>query len=183
MNISEVKNLVEGATYEKQVGMLEKICEKSGNCVMNGYLGSSVTNISYDNLGNLEFQSKHRCENLVTSSTGALLSGSMLVKQIQEDGDKKCTQLFSWKRDGSSYTYIAFNNEKVLDMTYERLKAYYPDFLKEDVDFKLSSLNIPMDNVTDIKMTQGVEPLITAQSMVDELYSTDDNKLSSSFIL
>lgn len=183
MNISEVKKLVEGATYEKHVETLEKLCERSGNCVMNGYLGSSVTNIAYDHLGNLEFQSEHKSGDLLTTSMGTLLDGSMLVKQIQDDGRKRDFQLFSWKRDGSCYTYVAFDNEEVLNMTYEKLKAFYPDFLETNVDLELASLQIPMDNVMDIKMEQEIEPIITPKSMVDEAYSSNDNQLSSSFIL
>lgn len=183
MNISEVRKLVEGATYEKQVGILEELCEKTGDCVMNGYLGSSVTNIAYDGLGNLEFQSEHRCGNLLTNSTGVLLDNSLLVKQTQDDGNRRNLQLFSWKMDGSSYTYVAFDNEEVLDMAYEKIRAYYPHFLNEDVDLELAQLQIPMDNVMDIKVSQDVEPLITVQSIVDEACSSNDNQLGSSFIL
>lgn len=183
MNISEVKKLVEGATYENQIAVLEGLCERSGDCVMNGYLGSSVTNIAYDDLGNLEFQSEHKSGNLITTSTGSLLAGSMVVKQIQDNGEKRHAQLFSWKTDGSSYTYVAFDREDVLDMTYEKLKAFHPDFLEEEVDLQLASLQIPMDNVMDIKVAQDVAPLITAQSMVDEVYSESGDQLASSFIL
>ena len=48
MNICEVKNLVVGASYEKKIEVLENLYSYSGDCVMNGYLGSSVLNISYD---------------------------------------------------------------------------------------------------------------------------------------
>lgn len=144
--------MVEGATYEAQVGVLQELCEKTGDCAMNGYLGSSVTNISYDQLGNLEFQSKHRIGNLLTDSTGVLLYGSLLVKQTQVDGNKRDLQLFSWKRDGSGYTYIAFDNEDVLNVAYEKIRTYHPDFLNTDVNLDLEQLQISMDNVMDIKV-------------------------------
>ena len=58
MNISEVRTLVEGASYEEKITILEDISERVGDCPEIGYLGSSVSNISMDENGKLEFQSE-----------------------------------------------------------------------------------------------------------------------------
>ena len=51
MNISEVRTLVEGASYEEKITILEDISERVGDCPEIGYLGSSVSNISMDENG------------------------------------------------------------------------------------------------------------------------------------
>ena len=42
MNISEVRDLLEGASYEGEIEVLETIWNYVGDSVLNGYLCSSV---------------------------------------------------------------------------------------------------------------------------------------------
>ena len=53
MNISEVKSLVEGASYEEKINILENISERVGDCSEIGFLGSSVSTISGINLSGI----------------------------------------------------------------------------------------------------------------------------------
>jgi hypothetical protein len=57
MNISDVKKMLIGASYEDELEVLESIYEYAGDDVMNGYLGSSIMTVSYDSFGKVEFDS------------------------------------------------------------------------------------------------------------------------------
>ena len=71
MNISDIKNLVSGASYENEIEVLENICEYAGDCQMNGYLGSSVLSISKDRKGRVEFESCFEGEYSTFESTSS----------------------------------------------------------------------------------------------------------------
>lgn len=176
MNISEVKRLVIGASYEKEIEVLETICEYAGDCVMNGYLGSAVSSISYDENGKVEFDSEYECDGLVTKSTGAVLDSSVVIKQVQEQDSKKYYQLFSWKQDGTSYSYLAFDSEEVLQQAYNGLKNSSREFLDDNISQTLEELGVSFDNVMDVKVAQDVEQ----QSIsVDDLLDAYDESLVS----
>lgn len=185
MNISEVRKQIVGASYEKDVEVLEKLYNNTGNCVMNGFLGSSITNISYDDIGKLEFQSVHMADDLTTISTGVVLDAAVVIRQTQENDRNKYSQIFSWKKDGSSYTYIAFDQEDVMGYAYEQIKRYHPKFLGENIDQDLRELGIPFDNIMDVKVSQKVENVDTVSSMVDEAmnYTTNSNMANTPLML
>ena len=69
MNISEVRDLLEGASYEGEIEVLETIWNYVGDSVLNGYLGSSVETVSFDEGGRLEFDSRFESDDVVTLST------------------------------------------------------------------------------------------------------------------
>lgn len=175
MNISNVRRQISGASYEPQVEILEDIYEKAGNCVMNGYLGSAVTNISYDENGLVEFQSQHMVADLLTESTGAVLRDSVIIKQMQKNSEGEVAQLFSWKKDGSKYTYIGFNNVDSMNFAYNQIKQFCPYYLEGNLvpDFKY--LNIPLDSILSVKC--GQEPIRkdTAVSLVDDAVEMNDS--------
>ena len=122
MNISEVKNLVQGASYEGKIEVLEDIFQRSGDCIENGYLGSSVSSISYDEFGRLEFQSEHFENGIIVTSSGAVLDDSVIIMQVQENDNSKLLSLYSWKRDGSNYTYLALDSLSALEKAYIEIK-------------------------------------------------------------
>lgn len=171
MNISDVKRQVEGASYENEVGVLETICNKAGDVVTNGFLGSSVTNISYDPYGKVEFESENNYGGIETKSIGAVLDDSVIIKQTQKQDNNTYAQLFSWKKDGSSFTFIALDNEDTLNLAYNNIKIRYPKFLGENIEQELNELDIPIDKVMNVKVAQQVETAITAASMLDEAES------------
>ena len=64
MNIIDVKNMYSGSKYEGKLDRAVRLFEKTGDDVKSGYLGSVITNIGFDNLGNFEFSSEHMASNL-----------------------------------------------------------------------------------------------------------------------
>lgn len=176
MNISDVKKMFVGASYEEEIDVLESIYEYAGDDVMNGYLGSSVSAISYDENGEVEFESNYQNGEYKTISVGAVLDNSVLIKQVQECGDKDFCQLISWKKDGSSYTNIVFDTVESMKSAYEKLKKSNDDFLEEGIHQLFDDLDISFDNIMNIKTSQRVEQ----QSIsVDDLLDAYDESLGS----
>lgn len=178
MNISEVKNLIEGASYENKIQTLEDICERVGDCQELGYLGSAVSNICYDDLGILEFQSEKVSSDLIIKSTGAILEESVVIKQIQESDSCRLLQLYSWKLDGSKYTYLTFDSKLALEKAYSQMKKYNIGFLAENLDDDLQKMEIGYRDIMDIKVAIGVPE----KQKTNELEILDFDKLLTSFV-
>ena len=169
MNICEVKNLVVGASYEKEIEVLEGLYNYAGDCVMNGYLGSSVLNISYDKNNHLEFESLNEVDDLVTKSVGAVLDDCVIIRQVQQQSEKELYQLYSWKKDGSCYTYLAFDSNEVLDKVYNGIKKNNIEFLDDNINQVLEDLGVLFDNIMNIKISQEV-----VQQSIDVVELLDD---------
>lgn len=175
MNICEVKNLVVGASYEKEIEVLENLYSYAGDCVMNGYLGSSVVNISYDDNNHVEFESLHEIDDLITSSVGAVLSECVIIKQVQQQKEKELYQLYSWKKDGSCYTYLVFDSKDILEKVYNSIKKNNIDFLDDNVNQVLEYVNVSFENVMNIKIAQEVvQQSIDVVELLED-YSDSEN--------
>lgn len=179
MKISEVKARAEGTTYEKEIDVLENIYRQTGDCAESGFLGF-INDIYYDDYGHIEFETNNQVSDLKTRTVGAVLDGSVIIKQVQENKTNKFAQMFSWKKDGSSYTYVAFDNEKVMNHAYISIKKFHPEFLGENIDRTFLSLGVPFDNIMDVKLSQKVKSSVTATSMVSEV-SNNSSEDSNSF--
>ena len=87
MNISEVRDLLEGASYEGEIEVLETIWNYVGDSVLNGYLGSSVETVSFDEDGRLEFDSRFETEEVLKKHNLPDLDPDLLVdeKELEEE--------------------------------------------------------------------------------------------------
>lgn len=156
MNISEVKSLVEGASYEEKITIFENISERVGDCSEIGFLGSSVSTISYDEFNNVEFQSEKNTNGLLIKSTGAVLENSVIIMQVQENDNSKLMQLYSWKLDGSKYTYLTFDSFLALEKAYLEIKKCNKGFLAENLDSDLQEIGISYRDIMDVKVAISV---------------------------
>ena len=179
MNISEVKKLVEGASYEEKVDVLEMITERVGDCVEIGYLGSSVSNISYDEFGNVEFQSEKRAKDIVTKSSGTVLDESVIIMQVQESDTSRLLQLYSWKLDGSKYTYLTFDSKLALEKAYLEIKKQNVGFLAENLDDNLQKLDISYRDIIDVKVAIAVPE---RKQQLEEVEVLDFDNLLTLFV-
>ena len=178
MNISEVKNLIEGASYEDKVEILENIVERVGDTVEVGFLGSSVSNISYDENGILEFQSEKKICGEKITSTGAVLEDSVTIMQIQENNSNRLLQLYSWKADGSKYTYLTFDSLLAMENAYCEIKKQNIGFLAECIDEDLQKIGVSYRDIMDIKVAISVLP----KEHKHEVEILDFEKLLASFV-
>lgn len=178
MNISEVKSLVAGASYEEKLAVLETICKRTGDCLENGYLGSSVTNISYDEFEHVEFESENLTNNTTTQSCGTVLDESVVIMQTQELKDNKLYQLYSWNLEGTSYTYFAFDSKAALEKAYTAIKKANKGFLAKNLDNDLQELGIAYRDIMNVKVAVKVQQVQTHE---EEVVQTTCNELLTSF--
>lgn len=179
MNISEVKKLVEGASYEEKLDVLERIYQYAGDCLENGYLGSSVANISFDEFGRVEFQSEHLSEDVVTKSSGAVLDESVIIMQVQETQDNRLLHLYSWKCDGTGYTYLAFDSMAALEKAYNGIKKANMGFLAENLDDNLQELGISYRDIMNVRVAVKVTQV---QSQEEQLNESTQVEMLTSFV-
>ena len=167
--------------YQKEIEALENLYNHAGNCVMNGYIGSSIDDISYDEAGKVEFHSVYQKGDLVTVSTGAILENSIVIKQMQTEKKKNYYQMFSWNKEGDMYTYLAFDDQKALDHAYQQIKKQ-DLFLGEDTQYDLLQLGVPFDHVMDVRSCQKTgEDFLS--SMIAEYESPLDDVENSKIII
>ena len=177
MNISEVRQLVEGASYEEKIQILENICERVGDCLENGYLGSAVANISYDEFDRVEFQSEKVMADANIKSSGAVLDNSVIIMQSQITENSKLLQLYSWKLDGSCYTYLTFDSILALEKAYTEIKKQNKGFLAENLDSDLQELGISYRDIMDVKVA-----ISTQKQYVEEVETLEFERLETSFV-
>jgi hypothetical protein len=178
MNINEVnKDLLDSKKIE--ITLLSKLYSNNGNCIQDGFVGDSISNLDVDDSNNLEFNTFKNYNGLDIYSYGTVLDNSVLIKQIQKNGEKTHNQLFSWDVDDNSYTYVVFDNEKSLDDAYNKIKAFKVNLNNEDISLLFGKLDISFDNVAQILLNQKVNIL---SSMVDESYQ-DNIYNEASFVM
>ena len=146
------------------VTLLGKLYETSGNCMMNGFIGDSITSYSFDENGNLEFVSSKRDSKSQIDSTGAVLSDSIVIKQIQKADNASYNHLFSWDVDNSLYTYILFDDVDAMNKCYDNIKRNNSNLCVGDISSTLSQLDVSFDSISQILLNQKVE---NAASLLD----------------
>lgn len=170
MDILQIKDMCEGATYAKDLDVLERLFNNTGDCVMNGYLGSGIQNISVDSLSHLEFESFKSAGDLETISTGCVLTDSVLIKQTQRRKNESFHQIFSWNGELNSYLWLQFNDVDAMDYSYERIKTFDESLDNSDLIQQLGKMGIPMDNISKV----GSESVSSLNDMVDEVLDVND---------
>ena len=179
MNISEVKQLVEGASYESKIDILENIVNRVEDCSEIGFLGSSVSNISYDDLGNFEFQTEKSTYYTSIKSVGTVLEESVVIMQVQESNNGRLLQLYSWKLDGSKYTYLTFDSKLALEKAYLEIKKQNVGFLAENLDDNLQKLDISYRDIIDVKVAIAVPE---RKQQLEEVEVLDFDNLLTLFV-
>ena len=171
-------NAIDWESYNNDnIGVLKTLYKNSGSCVMNGYLGDSVSSFSLDENGNLEFTSNKTVGDIATSSTGAILNNTVLIKQVDKQKDRTHHQLFSWDVPGNQYSYLLFSDGKSLDDCYEKLKNGDICLCGSDVSTIFKDNNISFDNISQILLDQKVD------SVKDMFDAQDDFVGKTSFTL
>ena len=183
MNIIEARELYTDSEHLKKLDELCNFYKKVGNEVTAGYLGSMISNIRFDDMGDLEFQTLHAASNLETLSTGALLNDGVVIRQIQRTPQEKFFQLFSWNKDYTKYTYVLFDSLMAADIAYDIIKAADTNLCQENVADALRSLRIPIDNILQVKENvevNGIGKLEFSSNGGD--YSSSQSALSAKVI-
>lgn len=174
MDILQVKKMCSGATYTKDLEVLEKLFERTGDRNMNGYLGSGIQNILFDDFSHLEFESNKQVGDLETISKGCVLPESVLISQVQKNKDNTYYQLFSWNDEMNAYTWLEFDSYDAMSYSYQRIKAFEEELCSGDLTEKLKKMNIPLDNIASVKVNEQINNDL--KSMVDESVEMRENE-------
>lgn len=174
MNLVSVIENKNFGSNQKELEELYQFYQLVGDRVESGYLGSSIDNIQKDENGKLFVSTQNLSGSCYTKSKTTLLDHSFLVQQIQEKGDQKYYQLFSWDKSGEKYTYVEFDNEESLNSCCNGIRKYVSDPLGVQVETIMRQLQIPKDHIMNVKINQSspnvVQNLITSESKdTDEL--------------
>ena len=141
------------------IGVLRTLYKNSGSCVMNGYIGDSISNFSLDEKGNLEFKSEKNIGDVSINSTGVILSDSVLIKQIEKKKDRSSYQLFSWDVPRNQYSYLLFSDNETLEDSYKKLKDNNICLCGNDVPTIFKNHDISFDNISQILLDQNVDSI------------------------
>ena len=173
MEISEVRNSFIGTERQKDINTLSELLNKNGNCLMNGYLGEKQINYSFDQEGNLEFNTQINSGVAFINSTGVVYNDNVVIKQSERKDGISSYQLISWSVKNNNYDYIVFDNSVSLDNCYQKIKSLKVDLSNEDIYNKFLELEISFDNVALVWLKQKVDSLSV---MLNDKESSISNK-------
>ena len=173
MVICEVRNSFIGTERQKDINTLSELLNKNGNCLMNGYLGEKQINYSFDQEGNLEFNTQINSGDAFINSTGVVYNDNVVIKQSEIKDGISSYQLISWSVKNNNYDYIVFDNSVSLDNCYQKIKSLKVDLSNEDIYNKFLELEISFDNVALVLLKQKVDSLSV---MLNDKESSISNK-------
>lgn len=176
MNVSELKDYKQMS--HDDFAKLDLLCKKSGNCAMNGYFGSSLTDCTFDDEGVLEFSSSKSLGDTTFNSIGCVLGDSVLIKQIQTGPVSDYNKLYSWDVDNGMYTYLEFEDKTTLNTFYGKIKRAGVSLCDNDLSSTIADMGLSLDNVTKVLVRQGVDHLTTMlEDDAESLENADVNSL------
>ena len=148
-----INKINEDSANEKvnlSLAVLKKLYNYYGNCFLNGYIGDSIVDFTIDENGYLEFITNKVTDDKEISSTGTVLTDSVIIKQIESSSDRINNQLFSWDIYSNKYTYISFDNEESMNECFNKIKSNDINLCRGDVSLSLKNIGISFDNVSQI---------------------------------
>ena len=148
---------METSVKNYKINTLKELYKKTGNCVMNGYLGEALDNVYLDDNDEIIFNSHHEAYRCITDSRGVVLDDSVLIKQIQNDGKNSYYQIFSWNVLKTKYSYILFDSCDVMDFAYEKLKAFNYSLCDVDIVSIVRKIGVNFENISNILLDQQYE--------------------------
>ena len=172
MNIIDVKEMYNGGRFESGLNKFYHFYQVTGDDVKSGYLGSTISNVTFDNDNNLELSTVKVVGDLETESTCVMLDDTVLIKQEQKNMEDTSYQIFSWNKDYDKCTYILFDDKKAMDVSYDRIKKSNTCLCNGELNSKLTSLQIPISNILQVQEDIEINPVL---SMIREEEILDDN--------
>lgn len=161
MDIREISS----NTDSSRMMLLRKLYNNSGSCVMNGFIGDSISSYSIDDVGNLQFESSKVDSGSLVNSTGTVLSNSVVIKQVQKSKDRSYNHLFSWDVPRNLYTYVLFDDEDSMNHCYSEIKSFDMNLCEGDISTNFKKMGVSFDNISQILLNQKVD---SVSSMLDE---------------
>lgn len=154
-DVSKFVNINDRVVEDSYV--LTKLLLETGDTSKSGYLDDSITGMSLDEFGNLQFESHREKEGRVVDSTGVVFNGCVLIKQVEKVGTRSYYQLYSWDVADKCYTYVSFDREQALINCFDKIRGAQVNLHNEDISLKFSELGISFDDIAHVKLHQNMK--------------------------
>ena len=148
MNINELNQFGEECTRP-----LTTFYKRTGNCMMNGFLGDSLQNVSFDEDGRLQFSSLKEGETTVDTK-GVVLSDSILLKQTVKEEGSTGYRLYSWDVDEDRYTFLSFDNPMTMNRYFDVIKRFDSNLCDEDISLLFQEMGLKFESVNQVLLNQ-----------------------------
>ena len=157
--------------------VLTKLLSETGDSSKSGYLDDSITGMSLDEFGNLQFDSYREKEGRKINSTGVVYGDCVLIKQQESVGNRDYYQMYSWDVPHKCYTYISFDKEKAMTNCYDKLRRGQVNLHHEDISVKFSELGISFDDIAQVRLHQDMKSF-TLDDMFKARVANQDTDVS-----
>ena len=142
-------NIHELSQYGDDTLPLQQLYKNVGSCVMNGYLGDSIDELSFDEEGKVTFSTHKDLGDRAVDSKGVVLSNSILIKQVEKGNDLTSYRLYSWDVDESKYTFLSFDSASSLNRFFEVIKGF-DACLCDDISTLFQEMGLSFEPVTQV---------------------------------
>ena len=175
MRISDVNKYVDyNEKVVKDAYVLTKLLLETGDSSKSGYLDDSITNMSLDSLGNLQFESYREKDGRIISSLGVVFNDCVLIKQQEKVGKRNYYQLYSWDVNDKCYTYISFDNELPMNECFDKLRLSEVNLHNEDISLKFDELGISFDDIAQVRLHQNMKSFSLDDMFRDRVVSQEN---------
>ena len=171
MNINGLSQL--GDECSQPLRMLYK---NNGSCLVNGYLGDDVKDVSFDDNGHFEFTTHKDFDDSTVDSKEAVLDNSVLIKQTQKGYDFVSFRIYSWDVEQNKYSLLGFDRKDAMDRYYEVLKNNDINLCDDDISVLLQEVGLTFDSVTQVLLNQQTNPL-------DNMFQTSSSNDEKPFMM
>lgn len=175
MRISEVSKWVGyNDRVVKDAYVLTMLLSVTGDSSKSGYLDDSITGMSLDEFGNLQFESYREKDGRVINSTGVVFDDCVLIRQHEKVGNRDYYQMYSWDVSDKCYTYISFDKEKPMTDCFNKLKSTQVNLHNEDISLKFAELGISFDDIAQVKLHQNMNSFSLDDMFRDRVVSKEN---------
>lgn len=157
--------------------VLTRLLSETGDTSKSGYLDDSITGMSLDNFGNLQFESYREKEGRTITSTGVVYGDCVLIKQEEKVGTRNYYQMYSWDVPHKCYTYISFDKDEPMINCFDKLRSSQINLHNEDISSKFAELGISFDDIAQVRLHQKTDTF-TLDDMFKARVANQDTEVS-----
>ena len=140
-----------GEDYTRPVRMLY---ERSGNCVMNGYLGEDIKDVSIDDDGRFLFSISCVKDDSTIDTQGAVLPSGILLNQTIKSEESVSYRIYSWDEEFRRYTALTFDSCDAMKHAFDAIKHSGDNLCKKDITVLFQEMGLTLDPVTQVLLNQ-----------------------------
>ena len=149
--------MLKNCSKDYVANIINNVYEKTGNCRVNGFLGEGISNIIFDENGNIEFMTIKNDNDTQIKSWCTLLDGSILVKQVETKENIVDTRLYSYDINKNVYTYLSLATQESLRKFYDVMKRLEINLCDGDITDNFKNMGLTFDDVIQVLLEQPID--------------------------